>query len=81
MVFESIYLDGMTGLMTSSITSRRRSSNVTLSECCVEMTTVCTRRGRQAPLSKQYSQVTFRNNFNEFQTADHLSFLFKITYL
>ena len=52
MVFESIYLAGITALMTCSITSRRTSSSDALAKCCVEMTTVCTRIGTQAPLSK-----------------------------
>lgn len=57
-VLASRYLAGITSLMTFSLTCCLNSSRLTFSECWRETTTVCTRRGTQAPRTKQYSQVT-----------------------
>jgi hypothetical protein len=48
-VLSSKYLSGITILITLVITSARRSSRLIFSECWTETTTVCTRKGTQAP--------------------------------
>lgn len=58
-VSESKYCSGITRFTTFSITSLRKVSNVTFSECWSETTTVWTRFGMHAPWSNKYSQVTY----------------------
>lgn len=65
-VSESKYCSGMTRFTTFSITSLRKVSNVTFSECWSETTTVWTRFGMQAPWSNKYSHVTYKQNNTHF---------------
>lgn len=54
----SKYCSGITRFTTFSITSLRKVSSVTFSECWSETTTVWTRFGMHAPWSNKYSHVT-----------------------
>lgn len=64
-VLASKYCSGITVLMTLSITSLRKCSNVIFSECWSDTTTVWTRFGMHAPLSKRYSHVTWTKLYSE----------------
>lgn len=66
-----VYTDrfGITALTTNSATCSRNSSTLIFSLCCVDTTTVCTRKGTAAPFSKRYSHVTCDGNYHKQENA------------